>query len=166
MQHDKIFAFNGILERVRLKHDTTAVFLPHHIIIELPKGRQRVTGIINNEPFSLSIQFRKDGSRFFTVGSELRMITGLEAGDPVQVSFRILDSTTVGVLDAFDSSVLLASEIKRISRHLRRSEKNPLADYVRTVRNLDCRIRKSLDFIQRAVTKPRSAQPTRKNKNK
>jgi hypothetical protein len=163
MQEKKNYIFNGILEEVKRNRITAAVFLPHHIIIGLPKGRSRVTGIINGEPFSQSIQSRKDGSRFFTIGAALRKAARLETGDPVSVSFRILGTKSVDLPDNFES---VTSEIRRPKKNVGSKRNGLLSDYADAIRNLDSRVRKAFEIVQRSKSSPQTAQPNKKNRNK
>jgi hypothetical protein len=167
MRQKKNYTFSAILETVKRNRVTAAVFLPHHIIIELPRGRLRVTGIINGEPFSLSIQSRKDGTRFFTIGASLREAARLESGDQVRVSFRILGTKVVDLPDNFESVIAMESEKRLMKKSARRAKKDGLlSDYADAIRNLDSRVRKAFDIVQRSKSIPRAQQPNKKPRNK
>lgn len=166
MQVKNEFSFVAPLETVKLKHVTTAVYLPHHVIIDLPKGRLRVSGTINGFPFSLAIQYRRDGSRFFTVGSGLRRDAGIVAGDHVNVSFKILSLKNVEVPSPLDSAINQESEVRKIGRKFSKNVKYDFMNYIHDVKNMDVRIRRSIEKIQRGKIAAPQPQQNRKNRNK
>lgn len=162
----KSYTFSGVLETVKRNRMTAAVFLPHHIIIDLPKGRSRVTGIINGKPFSLSIQFSKNGRRFFTVGAPLRRAARLEIGDPVLVTFRILGMSKVDLPDTFEAVATMMSETGRTKPGNGSKRIGLLSDYADAIRNLDSRVGKAFEMVQRSKSIPRTPQPNKKNRGK
>lgn len=166
MQMKKQFSFTSLLESVRLNLLTTAVYLPHHIIIELPKGRLRVSGTINGSPFSLAIQYRRDGSRYFTVGSALRKAANIDAGDTVHVSFKVLNLNVVELPDALEVVVHQDNEVKKIGRTFSKPAKETLSDYVSAIKNMDVRMKRSIEKVQRSKIGALQPQPNKKNKNK
>jgi hypothetical protein len=160
------FSFTGILESVRLNLMTTAVFLPHHIIVELPKGRLRVSGSINGAHFSLAIQHRKDGSRFFSVGASLRKSANIQAGDTVEVTFRILDLERVELPEALEVVLHQDKEVRRVSKSLKAQAVKPLGNYVQAIKTMDIRWKNAIEIVQRSKVGNFVPQQNRKNKNK
>lgn len=166
MQIKNEFSFTAPLETVKLNHITTAVYLPHHIIVELPKGRQRVSGTINGSPFSLAIQYRRDGSRFFTVGAALRKEARIEAGDKVSVSFRILDFHQVELPRTLESVMHQDSEARQLGKKFCKPGKYAFTEYIRTIKNMDVRLKRSIENVQRSRITTLQPQQNRKNKNR
>jgi hypothetical protein len=166
MQTKKNYTFIAILETVKRNRLTAAVFLPHHIIIDLPKGRLRVTGIINGEPFSLAIQSRKDGSRFFTIGPSLRNSARLVIGGQARVTFRILGTKLIDLPDNFESVAIMESETRLKKSGHGAKKDGLLSDYADGIRKLDSRVRKAFDIVQRSKAVPREQQPNKKPRNK
>jgi hypothetical protein len=165
MQMKTTFTFTSILESVNFNSISTAVFLPHHIIVELPKGKIRVSGIINGAPFSLAIQYRKDGSRYFSVGAPLRKAAKIQAGDKVNVSFRILDLQNVELPESFE---YLSREGTSANTILPLSDgtKKFLATYIAEVKNIDSRIRRAVETVKKGKAAVMQAQQNKKNRNK
>ena len=157
------FTFTSILETVHFNVVSTAVFLPHHIIVHLPKGRLRVSGLINGAPFSLAIQYRKDGSRYFTVGAALRKAARISPGDTVYVSFKVLDLNHVELPEAFELTVRSSIETGKLF-HLPSGSKQILSSYINEVKNIDSRIRHAVQIVQKAKTGLLQPQQKRKNK--
>ena len=145
------FTFTSILETVHFNVISTAVFLPHHIIVDLPKGRLRVSGLINGAPFSLAIQYRKDGSRYFTVGAALRRAAKIEPGDTVNVSFKVLDLNNVELPEALEFTVRSSIETGKLFQ-LPGGSKKILSNYIDQVKNIDSRIRHAVETVQKAKT--------------
>ena len=166
MQVKNEFSFVAPLETVKLKHLTTAVYLPHHIIVDLPKGRLRVSGTLNGFPFSLAIQYRRDGSRFFTVGAGLRRDARVVAGDQVSVSFKVLSLKNVELPSVLESVIHQENEVRKIGKKFSGTGKYEFTDYIHEVKNMDVRIRRSIEKIQRGKIAAPLPQQNRKNRNK
>lgn len=150
MQKKKKFEFVGVVEEVRFNLVNTAVFLPHHVIVDIPRGRPRVSGIINGIPFSLCIQYRKEVGRFFSINSALRQAAGIEAGDPVKVFFTILDMNKVEIPDALETVLSVDDQAKRAWRKLSGNIKRNLSDYISSAKGFDSRIKRSIETVQKA----------------
>jgi hypothetical protein len=165
MQVNNEFSFIAPLEPVKIKHITSAVYLPHHIIIDLPKGRLRVSGTLNGAPFSLAIRHRRDGSRFFTVGASLRKTAGIEPGDQVCVFFRILNLEKVEFPGEFEYALRQESEARKIGRQFSNAGKYEFIHYIEDIKNMDVRMRRSIEKIRRArLTTLQPQQNKKKNK--
>jgi hypothetical protein len=162
------FSFKAVLESVRFNTITTAVFLPHHVIIDLPKGRSKVTGTINGAPFSLSIQYRKEGARYFAIGSALRKAARIEAGDSVEVTFRILSLQKIDYHEVLETVLHHDAEVRKIGR-ASFSPVSPhptLTGFLDAARNMDFRIRKCVEIVQRSKYVSPQPQQKKKNRNK
>jgi hypothetical protein len=165
MQETRIYTFDSVLEAVKFNQITTAVFLPHHTIIELPKGRIRVSGTINGTPFSLAVQFKKDGSRYIAIGAGLRRAAGIEIGDQLHIAFRVLNLKEVDLPRSFENVLKQDDELKRISRIILKDTKL-ITSFVNTAKNLDSRVRKCIEIVQRSKSAGRSSLSNKKkNKN-
>ncbi len=166
MQKRSEFSFIAPLETVKLKHITTAVYLPHHIILDLPKGRVRVSGTLNGCPFSQAIQYRRDGSRFFTVGSGLRREARVEPGAQVSVSFRVLNLDRVELPTTLEAVLHQDSEVRKIGKKFSNPVKYEFTDYIHSIKNMDVRLRRSIEGVQRSKISALQPQQNRRNKNK
>ena len=159
------FSFIAPLETVKLKHVTTAIYLPHHVIIDLPRGRLRVSGTLNGAPFSLAIRYGKEGSRFFTVGSALRKEARVAPGDQANVSFKVLNMKNVEVPVLLESVLVQDSEARKIGRRFSANVSYEFVDYIHDVKNMDVRMRRSIEKVQRArITNPTPHPNKKKNK--
>ena len=165
MQETRIYTFDSVLEAVKLNQITTAVFLPHHIIIEIPKGRIRVSGTINGTPFSLAVQFKRDGSRYIAVGAALRKTARIDVGDKLRIAFRVLNLKEVDPQRTFENVLKQDDEVKRISR-ISAKDTKLITSYVNTAKNLDSRVRKCIEIVQRSKSVNQSPFPNNKNRNK
>lgn len=166
MQVKTQYTFSGIVEAVRFNQITTAVFLPHHIIIELPKGRVRVSGSLNGAPFSLAILFRKDGSRYFSVGASLRRAANIETGDTVHVAFKILDMHHVELPGPLDKRVDHHDEASKHTRKVKLQSGKVLVNFIQAVKSVDSRLRTSIESIQRSKSASPQPDQHKRNRNK
>ncbi len=159
------FSFTSVLESVRLNVQTTAVYLPHHIIAKLPGGHIRVTGTINGAPFSLAIRFRRDGSRYFTVGSALRRAARIIEGDSVDVRFRVIDLQKAELPAILEVVTLHEREIRSIRTLPKKEGRQVLENFMTDITNMDVRIRRSVENIRKGHigSEPRP-QHQRKNR--
>ena len=96
----------------------------------------------------------------------LRKATRIEIGDQVRVSFRILETKNADLPDNFESMPTMESETRRMNQSLGKKTNGLLSDYVDAIRNLDSRVRKAFEIVQRSKSVPRTAQPNKKNRNK
>ena len=162
----KHFTFSGIVESVRFNFTTTAVFLPHHIIVDLPRGsRLKAIGIMNGAPFSLSLQYRKDTGKYFPINAALRRAANIEAGDAVNVTFRIIESGKVELPPAHETILNEDDKARRIWRKLTIRVQQVLDDYIAAARNTDMRMRRALDNVKKARSGTSQPHSTRKKRN-
>ena len=162
---NKTFTFEAILEEVRFNFITTAVFLPHHIIVELPKGKLRATGLLNGIPFSVSILYRKDTGRYFPISAALRKLVGVEAGDKVTVSFRIIEFEKIDFSLEFDSLPDEKDKLSRVLKRITTSINQALSDYITNAKRIDMRIRKAFEMVKRGKAAVRQPQGARRKKS-
>lgn len=126
------------------------IFLPEEIVEALPSGRLRAKGTINGVPFALAPQYKKDGRRFFSVNASLRRSAGIKEGDQVNVVFKLVDPGIVELPEELE--VVLAQDDKAMevwnsfTKGLQRS----LVHYITSVKNVDSRIKRSLQMMEKA----------------
>ncbi len=159
------FSFTGVVESVRLNVETTAVYLPHHIIAKLPGGNIRVTGTINGAPFSLAIRFRRNGSRYFTVGSELRHAARIGAGDTVDVKFRIIDLRKAEPPAILEVVTHHEREKRNILKLNPKGGRDVLESFVADIKNMDVRLRRSIENVRKGRVAA-GLQPDQQRKNR
>ena len=153
------FSFVAPLETIKLKHITTAVFLPHHVTVDLPRGRFRVRGTLNGTPFSKSIQYGKEGSRFFTVSRALREACNIELGDLINISFEVINLEKVDLSLVHESIVVHDSETRKIGRRFSNAGKYDFTTYIDELKKMDVRVRRSIEEVRRATFTAIGAEP-------
>lgn len=144
------FSFQTRLSRIDAVFIKTAIFLPKHIIARLPGGRIRVKGILNSAPFALAVQHLKDGSRYFSVGAPLRKAAKINAGDPVNVQFTIVDSDVLEIPEELEAVLSQDEEGRKAWDKLTRGYQRSLILYIMSVKNIDSRIKRALELVTRA----------------
>jgi uncharacterized protein YdeI (YjbR/CyaY-like superfamily) len=128
----------------------TAIFLPADIVRKLPPGRIRMEGTINGAFFALAVQNLRDGSRYFSVGAPLRKAARIEEGDKVKVICKIVDPDKVDLPEELEA-VLEQDELARKTwDELTTGFQRSLVHYITSVKNVDSRINRALDLINRA----------------
>jgi hypothetical protein len=161
----KNFEFSGIVESVQFNKITTAVFLPHHIVIELPRGRLIAKGIMNGVPFSVSLLYRKDTGRYFPINLALRKAANIEQGDAVNVTFKIIDPEKVDMPAELETVLNEDDKARKIWKKLTISMQRVLADYIHSAKQIDMRVRRAVETVQRARKGFLQPQGSRKKKN-
>ena len=158
------FRFQTSLAPIKAAFLRTAIFLPREVVRQLPKGRVRVKGTFNGAPFALAVQHLKDGSRYFSVSAPLRKAAGIKIGDPVTVSFKIVDPDKVEIPEELEAVLSQDDEARNACDKLTRGYQRGLIHYVTSVKNFDSRIRRALALMDRAKAGMLLGQKTRQNK--
>lgn len=158
------YTFSGVLQAVEIGFIRTVVFIPQEIIVVLPKGKKKVTGLMNGAPFSLSVQYRKDGTQFFAVSNALREAAAIKPGDPVKVVFSLLDKGHE-FSSQLETRLAPDDDAGRVWNGFTAGLQNGLKHYVNTARNLDSRIRKSFEWVESSKASP-VVEPAKKRKTK
>lgn len=144
------FRFQTSLAPIRAAFIKTAIFLPREIIRQLPKGRLRVKGTFNGVPFALAVLHLKDGSRYFSVSATLRKAAGIRVGDPVSVSFKLVDPDRVDIPEELEAVLSQDDDARKAWDKLTAGFQRSLILYVNSVKNVDSRIRRAIDILNRA----------------
>ncbi len=153
-----VFRFKTILSPAKGNFILTVIYLPQEIIAVLPKGRVRTKGTINGVPFALAPQFKKDGSRFFTVSGQLRRAAGIKAGDPVEVIFRLVDPDKVNVPEELVAVLEQDDDAMKVWNTFTTGMQRSLIHYITSVKNVDSRIKRAIEIIEKSKTRSLSVQ--------
>jgi hypothetical protein len=148
------FTFNSKLEKLQSNLSYTTLFLPFEIVDQLPeKGRLRVAGLLNNKtPFNLAILNLKEGPKYLTVGSILRKEAKIKEGDVVQVSFQLVDPNLLELPEELEIALAQDDEAKKIFDTFTIGYKRSLAHYINSTKNIDVRIKRALELLEKAKT--------------
>lgn len=144
------FYFEARLSDIDGRFIKTAIFLPENIIRKLPKGRIRVKGTFNAAPFALAVQNLKDGSRYFSVGAPLRRAAKMKLGDTVKVNFKIVDADKLEIPEELEAVLSQDDDARKAWQKLTTGHQRSLIHYVTSVKNVDSRIKRALDLLNRA----------------
>jgi len=136
----------------------TVVFLPDDIVRALPKGRIRAKGTMNGAPFDLAPQYKKDGSRFFTVSAALRKAAGIKAGDAVEVKFQLTDPESLVLPEELQAVLDQDPDGRAVWDTFTTGLQRSLMHYVTSAKTVDTRIKRSLELIEKAKTRSLSFQ--------
>lgn len=151
MGKKKVYNFETRLKTTHGVITHTIIIVPDDIIDSLPvKGRVRTEGTINKTPFALAIQHRKDGSRFFMVGAQLRRAAKLRSGDPVKVSFWLVDSEKVDVPEELAAVLDQDEKAMKVWATFTPGVQRGLCHYVNSVKNVDSRVKRALEIAEKA----------------
>lgn len=146
----KSFRFQTTLSPIEGPFIKTAIYLPPDIIRLLPEGRVRAEGTFNGAPFALAVQHLADGSRYFSVGAPLRKAAGIKVGSRVNVAFQIVDPDKLDVPEELQAVLDQDERARNIWEKFTLGYRRSLIHYINSVKNVDSRIRRSLDLMERA----------------
>lgn len=166
MPKEKVYTFETRLKRVHDRHVNNIIVVPDKIIKSLPvEGRIRTKGTFNKTPFALAIQFKKDGSRYFSVSAGLKRAAKLGSGDPVKVRFWIVDPDKVDVPEELQAVLDQDKDAMKTWKSFTPGLQRGLAHYVNTVKNIDSRIKRAIEIMEKAKHRQLHAQKTAKKKS-
>ena len=144
------FKFEAALSEIDAAFIKTAIYLPEKVIKQLPQGRVRVKGTFNGVPFALAVLHLKDGSRFFSVNASLRRAAQLRVGDRVHVHFKIVDPDKLDIPEELEAVLEQDDQARKAWDELTSGYQRSLIHYVTSVKNVDSRIKRSIDLLNRA----------------
>jgi hypothetical protein len=161
----KVFTFSTIVESVSFNSVTAAIFLPHHVIIELPKGRLKTNGIVNGVPFSLSVLYRKETGRYFPINAALRKMARVEPRDAVNVTFCVINTEKAELPVERETVLDDEDKARKIWKKFTVSMGKVLADYIVNAKQIDMRIRRAIEMVRKGRSGMLQPHGTRKRKN-
>lgn len=141
------FHFTGILQP--LDHSTSyqGIIVPPEIIESIgQKGRLRVKGTINDYPFDLAIQFLKSGERYLMVSAALRRACKISEGMQIDVKFKLSNPDEVDLPEELMAVLAQDDDANKIWETFTPGRRRSLAHYVTTSKNIDIRIKRSLEL--------------------
>ena len=147
---EKQLNFQAVLSEMDAMFIKTVIYLPGNVVRQLPEGRVRVRGTFNGVPFALAVQRRKDGSRFFSVSRPLRKAAGLRVGSNVKVRFKIVDPDELDIPEELEAVLAQDEQARKVWDQFTTGYQRSLIHYVTSVKDVDSRIKRSLDLMNRA----------------
>lgn len=166
MAKEITYTFEARLKTVHGSFTHTILVVPDKIIKALPvKGRVRTKGTMNKTPFALAIQHKKDGSRFFMVSAQLRREAKIGSGDPVKVSFRVVDPNIVDVPEELQAVLDQDEDALKIWKKFTPGVQRGLSHYVNSVKNVDSRIKRALEIVEKSKYRQLHFQKESKKKD-
>lgn len=123
--------------------------MPEKVLKQLPTGRLRLKGFLNQAPIDLAIQYRKSGPGFIMVSKVLARQAKVKSGDVVTVEFQLADPNKIELPEELKAVLAqdeqAMEEWKKLTPGLQRS----LSYYVKSVKNVDSRIKRALEMMEK-----------------
>lgn len=146
----KTFSFHTVLSETDALFMRYVIYLPEEVVNQLPAGRVRVEGTVNGAPMALAVQHLKDGSRYFSVSAALRRAARVAVGGVVKVKFNIVDPGKLEVPEELEAVLSQDDDARKAWDKLTTGYQRSLIHYITSVKNVDSRIKRSLDLLNRA----------------
>lgn len=150
---EKLYHFTAPLSPLGGQIAYTGVFIPDEIMEQLPKGRLRTKGLMNNTPFSLAIQYRKAGNSFLMVSATMRRALKIRMGEQVKVQFELVDPDIVDMPEELEAVLSQDEEAAALYYAFTPGLQRSLAHYVHSVKNVDSRIKRALELAYKIKTR-------------
>lgn len=144
------FRFTAKLTPVKWLFMNTVIFLPEDVIDTLPNGRVRTKGTLNGAPFALAPQSKKEQGRYFSVSAPLRKAAKIKAGDKVEVIFKLVDPDAVDTPEELEAVLAQDEEARKVWDEFTPGMQRSLIIYITSVKNVDSRIKRSLELAEKA----------------
>jgi hypothetical protein len=144
------FTFLGTLLEIEGNYIAHGIYLPHELISQLPAKRLRAKGTINGVPFALAVQYRKSGERFFMISKKLVKDAQLKLGARAEVKFTLVNPDIVDVPEELEAVLEQDAEAKKVWLTFTKGLQRSLIHYVTSAKNVDVRIKRSLELIDKA----------------
>ena len=143
------FKFSTTLSTAKGNFISTVIYLPTEIVNMIPKGRVRTKGTLNGAAFALAPQYKKDGSRFFTVSASLRKAAKISAGDKAEVIFRLVDKNEIEIPEELEAVLSQDEKAMASWKMLTSGRQRDVITYITSVKSTDSRISRALQSIEK-----------------
>lgn len=145
-----------------LKH---IILLPDDVIAQLPDGRLRCKGTLNNKTdFNLAIQYRKTGERFIAISGILMKAAQIKLNTMFTVSFVLVDKDLVEIPEELEALLEQDEEASVLWKSFSSAWQRGFAHYVASVKNPDSRIKRAIQIMEKAKHGQLNAQLEKKKK--
>jgi hypothetical protein len=144
------FSFTAPLAPIEGNYVEHGIFLPTELIEKLPQKLVRAKGTINNIPFALAIQYRKNGLRFIMTSKALVKSARLKLGLLASVTFTLVDSDIIEMPEELEAVLEQDEPAKKIWETFTLGRKRGLAYYVNAAKSTDSRIKRALEIVEKA----------------
>jgi hypothetical protein len=149
MAKKQSFSFEARLAEYKDMLVSTVLEIPMDIIKKLPTGRVRVEGKLNQVPFNLAVQSRKNGPKYLSVSQAMRKSAKVKRGDKVKVSFVIVDPNKLDLPEEMEAVLAQDDEGARKWNKLTVGLQRSLVHYINSSKNVDVRIERALFLINK-----------------
>jgi hypothetical protein len=146
----KSYSFKTTLATIKGGLIHTVIYLPEKIVEQLPEGRVRTKGTMNGVPFALAPQYKKEAGRYFSVSASLRRSAKIEVGSKVDVIFNLVDPDELDIPEELDAVLQQDEEAMKAWNKLTIGYQRSLIHYVTSVKNVESRIKRSLELMEKA----------------
>lgn len=149
MAKKKSFSFETRLAEYKDMLVSSVVEIPTAIVKELPAGRVRVEGKLNQVSFNLAIQSRKNGPKYLSVSQAMRRSAGVKPGDRVKVSFAIVDPDKLDLPEEMEAVLAQDDVGAKKWNKLTVGQQRSLIHYINSSKNIDVRIKRAWYLIDK-----------------
>lgn len=149
MAKKQSFTFETRLTEYKDMLVSTVVEIPVEVVKKLPAGRVRVEGKLNQVPFNLAIQSKKNGPRYLSVSQAMRKSAGVKPNDKVKVTFAIVDPDKLELPEEMEAVLAQDDEGAKKWNKLTVGLQRSLVHYINSSKNVDVRIERALFLINK-----------------
>jgi hypothetical protein len=167
MSSEKSFSFEGIIEHHQGVFRNYSLFVPVHILKQLPsKGRFRMEGTMNGTPFNLAIQNDKELGKYFVISTPFLRELKCKPGEKVSVQFKLVSHEQLEIPEEFLAALEQDPDGHKIFYSFTIGLQRGLVHYIKSAKQIDTRIKRSLELIQKMKNGELHTQKAAKDKKK
>lgn len=149
----KTYKFFAAIETLDIGLVQHCIIVPPEILDQLnSKGRIRVKGTMNAVPFSLAIQSKKNGIRYFSVSRDLKKKINVAGGEKIRVQFCLADLEALDMPEEMGILLEQDEEAMTIWNTFTTGAKRGLLHYISSGKSVETRIKRSIEIMNKAKT--------------
>lgn len=153
MEKSKEFSFVGKIDYHPGIFRNYGLFLPPEILEQLPlKTKFRTEGTMNGVAFNLAIQSAKVLGRYFVISTPFLKELKCKPGDLVTVKFSLVSHEKLEIPEELIEALDQDPEGKSIFESFKIGLQRGLVHYVKSAKQVDTRIKRSLELIHKMKT--------------
>lgn len=149
MAKKQSFSFETRLVEYKDTLVSAVVEIPAEVVKQLPKGRVRVEGKLNQAPFNLAVQSKKNGPKYLSVSLAMRREAKIKPGDKIKLSFTIVDPDKLEIPEEMEAVLAQDDEGAKKWNKLTVGLQRSLVHYINSTKNVDLRIERALYLINK-----------------
>jgi hypothetical protein len=138
--------FTASLQAMHLPFTSTGIPIPFEIWSDFPPGKWRMQGTVNGIPFNLAPRPLTDGTRYLTIGNDLRRQLKIQLGDPVLVEFELVNADLLEVPRELQTALELDEDAMQYWQQYTTGLQRSLVHYINSAKSTETKVKRALEL--------------------